>query len=150
MSATSLRESIVQNTITILKQRADPGFVLVTREPFEVTDLAITQFPALLVNFNTETRQSVSMGAQAIGRRTGTIVLDIRGFVRGTEIDARRNEMISAVEDALDTDRYLNLKSSGVLGSEITEVSVVTRLAPLGEVLLRFEVNYNYLRGSQA
>ena len=90
------------------------------------------------------------MGAQAIGRRTGTIVLDIRGFVRGTEIDARRNEMIAAVEDALDTDRYLNLKSSGVLGSEITEVSVVTRLAPLGEVLLRFEVNYNYLRGSQA
>jgi hypothetical protein len=148
--STSLRERIVKNTVITLQEIADPAVVLVTREPFDVEKLAITQFPALLVNFNTELRESVSMGAVAQGRRTGTIVLDIRGFVRGTEIDTLRNKLIAAVEDALDLDRDLGLKSAGVLGSQITEITVVPRLAPLGEIGLRYEITYNYLRGSQA
>jgi hypothetical protein len=148
--STSLRERIVKNTVITLQEIADPQVVLVTREPFDVEKLAITQFPALLVNFNTELRESVSMGEVAVGRRTGTIVIDIRGFVRGTEIDTLRNTLIAAVEDALDRDRYLGLKSAGVLGSQITEITVVPRLAPLGEIGLRYEITYNYLRGSQA
>ena len=147
---TSLREQIVRNVETILKQRTDPGFRLVTREPFEVTELAITQFPAVLINFLTETRTSVSMGMSSQGRRTGTIVLDIRGFVRGNEIDRLRNDLVSAVEDALDSDRYLDLREDGVLDSQVTEITVEPRMHPLGEVRIRFEVNYNYLRGSQA
>jgi hypothetical protein len=147
---TSLREQIVRNVETILKQRSDPGFRLVTREPFEVTELAITQFPAVLINFLTETRTSVSMGVPGVGRRTGTIVLDIRGFVRGNEIDRLRTDLVSAVEDALDQDRYLDLRADGVLDSQVTEITVEPRMNPLGEVRIRFEVNYNYLRGSQA
>ena len=147
---TSLREEIVKNVVTILKERVDPGFRLVTREPFEVTELAITQFPALLVNFLVETRSSESMGPPGVGRRTGAITLEIRGYVRGTEIDTLRNNLIGAVEDALDADRYLDLRGSGVLDSQIIEIEVLPRVAPLGEVVLRFRVNYNYLRGSQA
>lgn len=147
---TSLREQIVKNTVTILKQRADPGFKLVTREPFNVAELAITQFPAVLVNFAGEERTSVSMGATAVGRRTGTITLELRGFVRGNELDLKRNELISAIEDALDLDRYLDLRSSGVLDSQITAITVEERQPPLAEVVLTFEINYNYLRGSQA
>lgn len=148
--STSLREQIVRNTETILRQRSDPGFRLVTREPFEVTELAITQFPAVLINFLTETRTSVSMGQPNIGRRTGTIVLELRGYVRGNEIDRLRNDLVSAVEDALDQDRYLDLRADGVLDSQITEIVVEPRMNPLGEVVMRFEVNYNYLRGTQA
>lgn len=147
---TNLREEIVQNVVTILRERADPGFRLVTREPFEVTELAITQFPAVLVNFLVETRSSETMGPPGTGRRVGTITLSLTGFVRGTEIDTLRNNLIAAVEDALDQDRYLDLGSSGVLDSQITEIEIVPRVAPLGEVSLRFVVNYNYLRGSQA
>lgn len=147
---TSLREEIVKNVVTILKERTDPGFRLVTREPFEVTEIAITQFPALLVNFLVETRSSESMGPPGVGRRVGTMTLEIRGYVRGTEIDTLRNNLIAAVEDALDTDRYLDLRSSGVLDSQITEIEVIPRVPPLGEVSMRFVVNYNYLRGSQA
>jgi hypothetical protein len=148
--STSLREQIVRNVETILKQRADPGFRLVTREPFEVTELAITQFPAILINFLTETRTSASMGVPGIGRRTGIIALDIRGFVRGNEIDRLRNDLVSAVEDALDQDRYLDLRADGVLDSQVTEIITEPRMHPLGEVRIRFEVNYNYLRGTQA
>ena len=148
--STSLRERIVKNTVITLTQILDPAVVLVTREPFDVEKLAITQFPVLLVNFNTELRQSVSMGGLNVGRRTGTMVLDIRGFVRGTEIDTLRNTLIAAIEDALDSDRYLGLQSEGVLGSQITEVTVVPRLAPLAEISARYEIAYNYVRGSQA
>jgi hypothetical protein len=148
--STSLREQIVRNTETILRERADPGFRLVTREPFEVTELAITQFPAVLINFLSETRTSVSMGVPGVGRRTGTIVLDIRGFVRGNEIDRLRNDLVSAVEDALDQDRYLDLRADGVLDSQVTEITTEPRMHPLGEVRIRFEINYNYLRGTQA
>lgn len=147
---TSLREKIVKNVVTILKERVDPGFRLVTREPFDVTELAITQFPAVLVNFLTETRTSESMGPPGVGRRSGSMALSLIGYVRGTEIDTLRNNLIAAVEDALDTDRYLDLRSDGVLDSQITEIEVVPRVAPLGEVSMRFVVNYNYLRGSQA
>jgi hypothetical protein len=148
--STSLREQIVRNTETILREQADPGFRLVTREPFEVTELAITQFPAVLINFLTETRTSVSMGQPSVGRRTGTIVLELRGYVRGNQIDRLRNDLVSAVEDALDSDRYLDLRADGVLDSQITQIAVEPRMNPLGEVVMRFEVNYNYLRGTQA
>lgn len=147
---TSLREKIVKNVVTILKERVDPGFRLVTREPFEVTELAITQFPAVLVNFLVETRSSESMGPPGTGRRVGTITLDLRGYVRGTEIDTLRNNLIAAVEDALDQDRYLDLRSDGVLDSQLVEIEILPRVPPLGEVQMRFVVNYNYLRGSQA
>lgn len=147
---TSLRERIVKNVVTILKERADPGFRLVTREPFNVAELAITQFPAVLVNFAGEERTSVSMGAPTVGRRTGQISLELRGFVRGNELDLKRNELISSVEDALDLDRYLDLRSAGVLDSQVVTIDVIERQPPLAEVLITFVINYNYLRGSQA
>jgi len=151
MSATpSLREQIVENTATYLAQRADPGFVLVTREPFDVTELAITQFPAVLVSFNSETRETVTMGAPNTGRRAGEITLDLRLFLRGNELDKKRNAAIAAVEDALEQDRYLNLRTSGVLDSQITTVETQERQPPLAEVLMSLVVTYNYLRGSQA
>ena len=151
MSATpSLREQIVINTATILSQRADPGFVLVTREPFDVAELAITQFPSILISFNSETRETVSMGAPAVGRRAGEITLDLRVFLRGNELDKKRNSAIAAVEDALESDRYLDLRSSGVLDSQITVIETQDRQPPLAEVLISFVVSYNYIRGSQA
>ena len=151
MSATpSLREQIVENTATYLAQRADPGFVLVTREPFDVAELAITQFPAVLVSFNSETRETVSMGAPAVGRRAGEITLDLRVFLRGNELDKKRNAAIAAVEDALEQDRYLDLRTSGVLDSQITTIETQDRQPPLAEVLMTLVVTYNYLRGSQA
>jgi hypothetical protein len=41
------------------------------------------------------------MGASGVGRRMGTITYDIRGYVRGTELDRRRNDLIEAIEEAL-------------------------------------------------
>jgi|TARA_B100001094_G_C17847943_1_gene631187 hypothetical protein len=141
----SLRNDIANNIVEVLKDIADPRPVLVTREPFDVEKLAITQFPAILIQSGSEERDTETMGA---GVRRGTISFQIRGFQRGTELDAKRNALIEAIEETLDSDRYRNKTSSQVQNSMITSIEVVERLAPLAEILIEFEVVYYFQRGS--
>lgn len=145
----SLRETCVQAVELALKSIRDPRSVWITREPFEPEKLAITQFPAILVATRDETRSTVSMGSQGVGRRTGEIIVDVRGFVRGTELDRRRNELLEAIEQAIDQDRYLGLKASGVLDSQIILIEVIDRIPPLAEFRAELQIRYNYVRGSQ-
>lgn len=145
----SLRESCVQAVELALKNIRDPRPVYVTREPFEAEKLAITQFPAILVQVGDEVRTSVSMGIPGVGRRTGEMLIDVRGFVRGTELDRRRNELIEAIEDALEEDRYLGLRATGVLDSQVILIEIIDRIPPLAEFRIEVRVNYNYVRGTQ-
>lgn len=150
--AISLREQIAENIEQVLADIEDPQCVLVTREPFEVEKLAITQFPAILIQMDTEQRQTITMGAGNVGRRQGVITYVVRGFVRGTNLDSRRNQLIDAIETALDSDRYrgLPLTADGnlVTDSQVTTIEVEPRQAPLAEFAVTFQVTYNYLRGN--
>jgi len=145
----SLRESAAQAILLALKNIRDPRPVLVTREPFEPEKLAITQFPAILIQTTDETRTSVSMGDRSVGRRTGEIIVEIHGHVRGTELDRRRNDLIAAIENAVDQDRYLGLRDQGVLDSQVILIETIDRIPPLAEFRIELRVNYNYLRGQQ-
>jgi hypothetical protein len=142
----SLREDITLAIVDALWKIEQPKPVLVTREPFEPEKLAITQFPALLIQMLVEERETITMGATQVGRRSGVVRYNIRGFLRGVELDSQRNALIEAVEQALDADRNLGLRSQGVGDSQITLIEVVNRLAPLAEISITFEVTYNYLR----
>jgi hypothetical protein len=142
----SLREDITLAIADALWKIEQPKPVLVTREPFEPEKLAITQFPAILIQMLEEERETITMGATQVGRRQGVVRYNIRGFLRGVELDSQRNAMIEAIEQALDADRNLGLRSSGVGDSQITLIEVVNRLAPLAEISITFEVSYNYLR----
>jgi hypothetical protein len=146
--AQNLRQQISENIINVLKTINDPQPVLVTREPFNVLELAITQFPALLIVPTLEERETITMGTSSVGRRMGTIEYTIRGFVRGNELDRKRNDLIEAIEEALEGDRYRDLKSSGVIDSQITTIEIVDRVPPLAEFTITFQVRYNYLRGA--
>jgi hypothetical protein len=149
MSSTlSLREQVAINLVESLQVIDDPRVVLVTRDPFDVEKLAITQFPALLVQQTNETRETITMGAQAAGQRRGVMEFEIRGFVRGVELDSRRNELIGAVEDALDLDRNRGLRTSGVMDTQVRNIEIVPRLQPLAEFIITVEVTYNYVRGA--
>ena len=141
----SLRNEIANNIVEVLQDIRDPRPVLVTREPFDVEKLAITQFPAILIQSGSEERDTETMGA---GVRRGTISFQIRGFQRGTELDAKRNALIEAIEETLDSDRYRGKTSSQVQNSMITSIEVVERLAPLAEIVIEFEVTYYFQRGS--
>lgn len=147
---TSLREQISENIEQVLADMQDPQPVLVTREPFEVEKLAITQFPAVLIQLVNETRETVTMGTT--GRRVGELNYTIRCFVRGTELDSRRNQLMDAIDTALDSDRYRSLattvEGNAVLDSQVTEIIVIPRQPPLAEFTINFRVNYNYIRGT--
>jgi hypothetical protein len=143
----SLRQKITQNIVATLKNMEFPQPVLATSEPFEPDRLAITQFPAVLVTAVTETRSTISMGMGGVGRRSGEITLNLRGYVRGTDIVQLRNTLIEAIEEELDRDRYRGLKDQGVQDSQITEIAIVERLPPLGEFTVTVVVDYNFLRG---
>lgn len=147
MSA-SLRQGIADYLVTAIKEIEEPRIALVSKEPFEVSEIAITQFPACLVTMREETRETVSMGAPGSGRRVGNIRFEVRAFVRGTELDLKRNELLEALEEQLERDRYFDLRAQGVMDSQITNIEVIDRQPPLAELLIRLEVRYSYLRGT--
>ena len=147
-TSNSLRQQIADYLVTAIREVEEPRISLITKEPFEVSEIAITQFPAVLVTMREETRETVTMGATGVGRRMGTLLFEIRVFVRGVELDNRRNTILEAMEEAIEADRYLGLYNQGVLDSQITTIEVIDRQPPLAEMLIELEVRYNYLRAS--
>lgn len=145
----SIRETLAKDVVTTLKEIEDPKPVLVSREPFDVEKVAITQFPALLVQTASETKQSITMGAPGTGLREGTITYTIRGYVRGTELDTKRNELIEGIEEALDADRSRSYTDFTVIDSQVTNIDVIERLPPLAEIIVTYTVRYRHKRGQQ-
>jgi hypothetical protein len=142
--ADSLRQKIAEDMVTVLKDSRDPRPILVTMEPFDVIELAITQFPAILITPTLEERETITMGGVGVGRRQGTIEYTIRGFVRGNDLDKKRNDLIERIEETLDSDRYRN--KNGVTDSQIRSITIIERQPPLAEFSILFRVDYNYLR----
>lgn len=140
------RELIAQNIVDVLGDMVQPRLALVTREPFVAEELAITQFPAVLVQTGEETRNLESMSVG--GLKSGTIQFVLRGFVRGADLDTRRNDLIERLEEALDSDRTRDLGVSRVMNSGITTITVIQRQPPLAEIEVVFEVEYVFTRGS--
>ena len=140
----SIREDIVNDIVTTLQNIADLQPVLVTREPFDVEKLAITQFPAIMITSTNEDRNTETMGA---GIRQGDITYTVRAFVRGNELDKKRNDIIEAIEEALDADRNRGKSSNQVLDTQIVSIEVIDRLPPISEVVLTVNVRYIFTRG---
>lgn len=142
----SIRNNLADNIVEVLKDIRDPRPVLVTREPFDVEKLAITQFPAILIQTGVEERDTETMHTG--GMRRGTITYTVRGFVRGTELDQKRNDLIEAIEEKLDENRYREQGTNVVQNSMITNIEVIERLAPLAEFSISYEITYYFVRGS--
>jgi hypothetical protein len=138
----SIRESVIENIVDVLTDMNDPKPILVSREPFDVEKLAITQYPAILVQSGPENRTDFSMRG-----RTGSIVYNIRAFVRGTELDKKKNDIAERIEETLDTDRLRGTDNLSMRTQVIT-ITPVERLAPLGEVIVTVQVDYKYTRGT--
>lgn len=146
--AQNLRQQIAENIVKTLKAMTDPKPVFVSLEPVIIQEMAITQFPAIFVQPTLEERETITMGTLGAGRRQGRIEYSIRAYVRGVELDRQRNDLIEAIEEALDSDRYRALIANGVLDSQITRIEIIDRQPPLAEFVITYAVRYNYLRGT--
>ena len=136
----SNREDIVNNIIAVLEDMDHPKPTFVTREPFDVLKLAITQFPAVLVTTGNEIREDHAMG----GARRGVMQIQIRGFVRADgrsaqiiTVDQKRNELI---------ERELN--ASRAATTQVSSIEVIDRTPPLGEFLMTAAVSYSFTKGA--
>ncbi len=97
----SKREDIANDIISKLDAVTSPiEFKKLTREPFEVEELADAQFPAAFIQAGDETREPSAMGATGSGKYTGTIDFLIVAFGKGTtaNIDTVRNQIIEVVK----------------------------------------------------
>ena len=142
----SVRESVASDIVTTLQAATTPVTPkYVTREPFEFNELSNAQFPAILVQTASETREDVTIGDSAI-RREGVITYDLVGYVKSTTIDTARNQLVETIEEALDVDRT---RGGNALDTQIVSIETDEgAIAPVGGVIVTVNVMYNFIRGN--
>ena len=142
----SARENIAKNIFEQLENMTDPAVNHISREIFDVQKLAITQFPAILMVTGNEVRSDISMGL-----RESTLQYEMRCYVRGTQIDTLRNEIVERIEETLELSRDRDITKSvdniHNVTTRISGIDVVERALPLGEVVVTVEVVYRYKKG---
>ena len=140
----SEREDIAGNIISVLDAMCSPELKKITREPFSEDELSNSQFPCAFIQSGTEIREDRTMS----GDRQGNIDYVIVGFVKGTtsNIDTARNELITGIETALESDRT---RSGNALDTQIIEVSTDEGVIyPYGGVRVVVRVLYHYDKGT--
>jgi len=142
----SVRENIANNLVATLQAVTSPvGIKYVTREPFDFNKLSNAQYPAILVRSAGEDREDSSLGG-SITQRMATINYDLVCFVKGAVIDTARNNIIEAVEKALDVDR---LRGGYAIDTQITSIEIDQgSIDPIGGVIMTIRVLYQYTRGT--
>tara|TARA_R110000803_G_scaffold198070_1_gene261755 strand:- start:241 stop:690 length:450 start_codon:yes stop_codon:yes gene_type:complete len=147
----SEREDIAAHIVTTLTAVSSPiTFGKVTREPFELDELSQQQFPAVYIQTADETREDVSIKNSNI-TRTGTIDFRIFGFVTNgsastTNIDTKRNELVTTVETALDSDRT---RSGNALDTQLVAVETDEgSIFPYGGLIITVRCFYKFTQGT--
>jgi hypothetical protein len=142
----SARENIAKNIEKQLQTMTNPQPGLVSRKFFDFTKIAITQFPAILVTTNNETREDIGMDL-----RRANLVVTLRCFVRGNELDTLKNEIIERIEEQLETQRGrdIDLSANNIhnVTTRISAIEVIEREIPLAEVVITVNVLYTYKKG---
>ena len=117
----------------------------ITRQPFEPRDLSQQQYHCAWGESAEETREDASLNE---GTRQGTVDFVIMGFVQGAEsnIDTARNQLITAIETALDLDRT---RDSNALDTEVISIETDEgTIFPLGGIRMVARCIYTFTSGT--
>jgi hypothetical protein len=144
----SVRENIASNLLSVISAISSPITIKkATRQPFPIDELSEQQYPAVIVQTSEDTRDDSELGSGARTRH-GTIDFIISGFVKGAEvnIDTKRNELITAIETAVESDitRNGNALDTMVISCETDEGS----LFPVGGIRMTVRCMYEYQSGT--
>jgi hypothetical protein len=144
----SKREDIASNIVTAISTGTSPiTLKKVTREPFNVDELSEQQYPACFVQSGNEIRsdQTISFSS-ALREATADFV--IVGYVKGTtsNIDTKRNELITTIETRVNSDRT---RGGYAKQTQVVEVSTDEGvLFPIGGIRMVVRVMYQYTSGT--
>lgn len=144
----SKREDIASNLVTVIGNISSPITIKkITRQTFPIDELSEQQYPAVIIQTSEETRDDSELGSAAKTRHA-TVNFLILGFVKGSEtnIDTARNELITAIETAVESDitRNGNALDTQVVQVETDEGS----LFPVGGIRMTIRVMYEYQSGT--
>ena len=143
----SVRENIASNLLSVISAISSPDIIKATRQPFQLDELSDKQYPAVIVQTSEETREDQELGDGA-RTRIGMIDFVILGFVKGAEsnIDTLRNQLITAIETALESDIT---RSSNALDTEVTSVETDEgTLFPIGGIRMVVRCTYEFQAGT--
>jgi len=144
----SKREDIASNIITVLTAVTSPiTLKKITREPFNIDELSEQQYPAIFIQSGNETRTDITMPSSTITRQATTDFI-IVGFVKGTtsNIDTKRNELITTIETTLNNDRT---RGGYAKNTQVVEVSTDEGiLFPTGGIRMVVRVMYQFTSGT--
>ena len=144
----SVREDIAVNLLSVISGISSPITIKkATRQPFLLDELSEQQYPAVIVQTSEENRDDSELGSGAKTRH-GTIDFLILGFVKGSDsnIDTKRNELITAIESAIEADIT---RDSNALDSEVIQVETDEgSLFPIGGIRMTIRCMYEYQSGT--
>jgi len=143
----SVRENIASNLLSVISAISSPDIIKATRQPFLLDELSDKQYPAVIVQTSEENRDDSELGSGAKTRH-GTIDFVVLGFVKGAEanIDTKRNELITAIETALESDIT---RSGNALDTEVVQVETDEgSLFPVGGIRMTIRCMYEYQAGT--
>ena len=143
----SVRENIASELLSTISAISSPAIKKATRQPFILDELSEQQYPAVIVQTSEENRDDSELGSGAKTRH-GTIDFVVLGFVKGAEsnIDTARNELITAIETALESDIT---RSGNALDTEVVQVETDEgSLFPVGGIRMTIRCMYEYQAGT--
>ena len=143
----SVRENIASNIASTISGITSPSIKKVTRQPFDIDELSDKQYPAVIIQTSEETREDIELGTGAKTRQ-GTIDFVVSGFVKGAEsnIDTKRNQLITAIETELESDIT---RSGNALDTEIVSVETDEgTLFPIGGIRMTIRCIYTFEAGT--
>ena len=143
----STRDNIASNIASTISGITSPSIKKVTRQPFDIDELSDKQYPVVIVQTSEETREDVEIGSGA-KRRQGTIDFVLSGFVKGAEtnIDTKRNQLITAIETELESDIT---RGSNALDTEVISVETDEgTLFPIGGIRMTIRCIYTFESGT--
>ena len=139
----SKREDIASHIVTTILAISSPSVKKCTRQPFPLEELAESQYPAVLVQTQEETKEDQELGDGA-KTRIATLEFLITGYVKGVEsnIDTSRNNLASAIETQLESDITRNNKA---LDTEVVSLETdAGTLFPYGAISMVVRVVYEH------
>ena len=139
----SKREDIASHIVSTILTISSPSIKKCTRQPFPLEELAESQYPAVLVQTQEETKEDQELGNGA-KTRIATLEFLITGYVKGVEsnIDTARNNLASAIETQLESDITRNNKA---LDTEVISLETdAGTLFPYGAISMVVRVIYEH------
>ncbi len=141
-----IRELIASNIVSTLKTITDSNRPKkVTREPFDFERLSNAQFPAILIQTDSESRTDSTIAGDD-AKREGVINYRLICYVKGAQIDNARNRIIELIENTLDVDRT---RGGYAIDTQVTDIETDQgSLDPIGGVIINVRTIYTYNRGN--